>query len=325
MFKKFFCYKRDICMSSMNKNMNLDAMPSNEEILKIDDLENQVKDLMESIQKQSISQNQFQMAMLNIQQQLNLMKTKFDTEKQKQLGTLDQMKRILELLKTTITPKYKSLEEIPGIRIPRWYDVILDFSTSTGSDVVVNTTQTMSISPDGPFIVTQITPILQLPTKLDGNFVSTSKVVPERGRIIPTTTYMQFCNNLGKTNTGGAGYNTPSASQLTYQFSTIPSTTEWGVLGDIPEFDVLIKVEGNGRLWTNRPLTTAGLFGTKGYPLFTGVQGIFERSDRISINARLKTPFYAGVVDNPRARKLRICFHGYQILNPITICDLIGY
>ena len=41
------------------------------------------------------------MAMLNIQQQLNLMKTKFDVEKQKQLGTLDQMKRILELLKTT--------------------------------------------------------------------------------------------------------------------------------------------------------------------------------------------------------------------------------
>ena len=116
------------------------------------------------------------------------------------------------------------------------------------------------------------------------------------------------------------GYNTPSLSALA-------GVVTGGVLSDLTEFEVSIKVAGNGRLWTNTPLPTADLFGTNGYPTFVGTQGIFEKLDHIQITAIVKTDLGNpdAIISNVQNRKLRICFHGYQILNPITLCDVLGY
>lgn len=306
-----------------------------QEVVKLEDLEKQVLDLSDSVQKQNISQSQFQSSMLTIQQQLSTLRASVDSEKQRQKSTLEQMSRILGLLKTTVMPKYKSVEDVPGIRIPRWFDVVLDFSTSyrnpyEDGGVIVNpsylptATQSINIGPDGPFIVTQITPLLQLTAGLDANRKDSSSNRSEVGRIIPTTAYLQIAENLGKTNTVGTGYNTPSLSALTWNDNfSLADPVNWGVLADMSEFDVSIKVAGNGRLWTNTPSVTADLFGTKGYPTFVGTQGIFERLDRIQITANVRTDLLIGTYDGNR--KLRICFHGYQILNPITLCDVLGY
>ena len=312
------------------------AASSPQEAVRLEDLERQVVELSDSVQKQSISQAQFQSSMLTIQQQLSTLKASVDSEKQRQKSTLEQMSRILSLLKTTVMPKYKSVEDVPGIRIPRWFDVVLDFSTSfqnpyvdgsglqPGSSYLPTAIQSISIGPDGPFIVTQITPLLQITAGLDVNRIEAGSSRAEVGRILPATSYQQLANNLGKTNTVGTGYNTPSLAELTWNDGfSLAAPVNWGILADMSEFDISIKVLGNGRLWTNTPISTADLFGTKGYPTFTGTQGIFERSDRIQVTASIKNDLLIGTYDGNR--KLRICFHGYQILNPITLCDVLGY
>lgn len=305
--------------------------------LKIEDMENQIKDLMTSIQKQDSNQTQALSAILTLQQQLTNAKENLELEKVKYNSLKDRVSWILDALKKNIHTKYRSIEDIPGIRIPRWYDVNLEFTeeyydfNNVSSQFVPALTATVSVSPDGPFIVTQITPLVQVTSRFYAIPVKAAdySVHPEIGRILPASAYSNIVNNLGRTNTSTVfGYNSPSLSQL--DAINIVDTDLSGVLQELDEFDVQIKINGNGRLYTNTPVSTAGLYAFKGLPFFTGIAGIFEKSDRISVTATLKTKqeVNKGTIDNPApygTKRLKICFHGYQILNPIIVSDLLGY
>jgi hypothetical protein len=166
---------------------------------------------------------------------------------------------------------------------------------------------------------------VQISNRLVVRPIPTSDTFPEVGRIIPASSFSNLVNQLGRTNTVGLGYNNPSLSGL----DGVDLAGERGLLGDLENFDVQIKIQGNGRLFTNTPVASAGLYAFKGLPFFTGIGGIFEKSDRISVTATLKTDSFAalGTGNNSAygAKKLKICFHGYQILNPIIVSDLLGY
>ena len=121
-------------------------------------------------------------------------------------------------------------------------------------------------------------------------------------------------NNLGITNSTTT-YTTPSLSQLNNRSGL---NSAWGPLSDIPEFNFQIEIGGSGRFWTNQPISAAALYGYGGQPMYMGVQGWIERSDRLIVHA---TP----LIETPNKGKVRMSFHGYQILTHVSISEALGY
>lgn len=295
--------------------------------------DDQLNKLLEDIQKQNLNQTQIQNTLLSLQQQMNTIKSQADLEKQRNVSLISNMSRIFQDIKKTYQPKYKSIEDIPGVRIPRWYDVNIDVLpkderfTKFGQNIY-DLTGTIGINPDGPFVVTQITPLWQaLDTRyekyanpfLDPPPAPTVPIeVPIIGRYLPISANCLISNNLGRTNQFSLGYNTPSLAQLDTSATSSSIANQRGPLSDIPEFDLEIKITGNGRLWNDTPSVGHSFYGDQGQPLYTAIGGIFERNDRITVNAIEKVAVrYYG--------RLKISFHGYQILNPIIVSDFIGY
>jgi|LauGreDrversion4_2_1035121.scaffolds.fasta_scaffold69994_3 hypothetical protein len=298
---------------------------------KLSSFENQVNQLLDDIQRHNLNQSQIQNTLLSLQQQMNTIKSQVDMDKQKNTNLITNMSRIFQDIKKTYQPKYKSIEDIPGVRIPRWYDVNIDVLPKDErrneiGQYISELVGTIGINPDGPFVVTQITPLWQV---LDIRYEKYANPwldypgnpirVPIIGRYLPISANCLVSNNLGRTNSFSLGYNTPSLSQLDNQPTTVvPPVPEQGILTDIPEFDLEIKITGNGRLWNDQPSVGHAFYGDGGQPLYTGIAGIFEKNDRITVLAKEK-------VDVRYYGRLKLSFHGYQILNPIVVADLIGY
>lgn len=308
--------------------------------MKIEEMETQLNSLLESIQKQNLSHAQIQNTLFSLQQQMELIKTQIDLEKTNNSYLLKQMKIVFEDLKKTVKPKYRCVDDLPGIRVPKWYNVDINFPASDALEFISNTefegtrseSGTIGITPDGPFIVTQITPFWQyldpIPAKetvLGTTFrmsnptydFAGSEYILQMysGRYLPVSIYSLACKSLGRVNTS---FNIPSLSQLNSDKDSAIGQNAMGVWNDIPEFAIQIKITGNGRLWADNPIPGHNLYGDGGKPLFTGTAGIFERNDRITVRADMLRNII------PYGR-LKVVFHGYQILNPIVAADLLGY
>jgi hypothetical protein len=292
------------------------------------DVESKLSKLLDDIQKNNLNQSQIQNTLLSLQQQMNTIKSQTDMEKQRNTNLISNMSRIFQDIKKTYQPKYKSIEDIPGARIPRWFDVNIDVHPkderfTENGQYIYELIGTIGINPDGPFVVTQVTPLWQaLDTRYEkyaDPYITPVGVpidVPIIGRYLPVSANCLVSNNLGRTNAFSLGYNTPSLSQLSTSNNTFLNRS--GPICDIPEFDIEIKITGNGRLWNDYPTPGHAFYGDGGQPLYTAIGGIFERNDRITVSAtEVKGVRYYG--------RLKLSFHGYQILNPIVVSDLIGY
>jgi hypothetical protein len=309
-------------MADNPKDLSRNAL--DESIEKIDEMESQLNEMLDAIQKQNHNQSQLQNSLLLLQQHMNTIKSQVDLDKQKNDSLLSTMSKILEDLKVTAKPKYVSIEDIPGVRIPRWYDVNIDvYDPNTrfaGGNFSPFQQGTIGINPDGPFVVTQVTCLWQpldiRPGQYAEPFINPS--LPSSilnvpiGRYLPVSAFCLVTNNLGRTNAVGLGFNTPSLTQLN------SPTLISGPLADIPEFDIEIKITGNGRLWNDTPSFGHAFYGDAGQPLYVATRGIFEKNDRITVIAKdSRVVEYYG--------RLKVSFHGYQILNPIIVSDYIGY
>ena len=302
--------------------------PKIETAMKLNEIEGHLNSLMDNIQRQNLNHSQIQNTLFSLQQQMELVKSKVELDKQKNETLLKHMSVVLADLKNTVKTKYRTVEDIPGIRVPRWYQVtiLFDFTISDlgyQSQPISQFEGSIGISPDGPFIATQVTPLWQ-PLDLDyedyanpqlNTFVPSSIENVVIGRYLPTTLYGNIAKNLGRVNTRSNGYNTPSLAQLNAGTAIGENR---GVFNDFPEFDIDVKITGNGRLWTDIPAPAQAFFGNKGNPLYLGTLGIFEKNDRITVIANMsrKTNVYG---------RLKLVFHGYQILNPIILADMLGY
>ncbi len=310
--------------------------PKPEHIMKLNEIENHLGSLMDNIQKQNLNHSQIQNTLFSLQQQMDLVKSKVELDKQKNDTLLKHMSIVLSDLKNLVKTKYRTVEDVPGIRVPRWYQVTLLFDINASlnpyqSQPISQNEGSIGISPDGPFIVTQVTPLWQ-PLDLDYTQYSNPylNTAPQTdlenvviGRYLPTTIYGNVAKNLGRVNSTSNGYNTPSLTQLDAHLQAgvppIPLAREdFGVFNDLPEFDITVKIDGNGRLWNDLPTASEAFFGNKGNPVFLGTLGIFEKNDRIDVIAKMSrnTNIYG---------RLKLVFHGYQILNPIILADLLGY
>ena len=182
----------------------------------------------------------------------------------------------------------RSIDDIPGVRTPQWYTVEIDFDAGE----TVTKFGTSEIAPEGPFIITQINPLYQL--------LDTTADATTLGRMIPVSGSYAFFNQLAS----GAAPST-----------TVPQVAT--AIVDVPEFTFQIEIQGSGRFWTDLKVP-GGFFYGNGNPLYTGIMGWVDYSDRLKIHA---TPERAV----PLKGKVLFGFHGYQILNPVKLTQMLGF
>ncbi len=287
--------------------------------LTLQEIDTHLRRITETIQRQSVSHGQLQGLVSSLQQQVTNYKSQADADS-KQLDS--EVRRIaveLKSLADSLTPRYKSIEDIPGIRIPKWYEVDIDFAY--GANAIQ--TKSIEINPEGPFVITQITPVWEILDDDVDHFANiyngaAGTVFPPKNRIVPCTAFPMITKNLGITNATGNGYNTPSLSQLCNNNDVVSPYSQNGPLSDIPEFSFQIEIAGSGRYWTNQYLPAAAFFGYSGQPLYLATQGWVERTDRVIIHAK-------PTVNVPNTGRVRFSMHGYQILGHISISEALGY
>lgn len=298
--------------------------------MSISDIEQNIKKALEATQSQALNQSQAQGLILGIQKELNQYKDYLDRQKKDKLDQMNQISKELKNIANFLATNVKDLEDIPGVRTPKMYEVNIEFDYQDTS-LKFNS---IEINPEGPFLITQITPLWEVrdslarvisPGVFETHFANTAAGVlqnPPNGTILPCTAYPMILNSFGIANTTGLDYNTPSYAQLFNRYSdvaiSVDNNRQWGVLSDIPEFDFQIEVAGSGRYFTNQPISAASLYGYMGQPMFMGVQGWADRGDKLVIHATPTVPV-------PHKGLVRFCLHGYQILGNISISKALGY
>jgi hypothetical protein len=203
--------------------------------------------------------------------------------------------------------KVKNISDIPGRKTPKWYIVDVDF-TYGDTAPQFNSTQ---ITAEGPFVCTQMIPYYLV---LDDDYTHYQGPVgsanPDanatplaKGRYFPCTAEAVVGKNL--LNLGQfAATGAPAAGK--------------GPLRDIPEFSFRIEVGGSGVFWTQDKTVPAAAFYGAREPLYLGIQGYAERTDRLIVHAHPEA-------DIPLTGRVRMVFHGFQIAGDINISRLLGY
>lgn len=185
----------------------------------------------------------------------------------------------------------KNIDDVPGFKTPYWYCV--DIPVVAGAQVESVVTGSAEISPEGPFVITQIVPWFQITD--DG-----ATLTQFNGRVVPCSAGGPIMNQIGGINFGNTESNITSMGNL------------------IPELQFQIEISGSGRYWTNQFLPAAAFYGWP-QPLFTGIMGWVETTDRVKIHV---SPLRAV----PAAGIVRFIMHGFQILNPnVRLSRVLGF
>ena len=91
-----------------------------------------------------------------------------------------------------------------------------------------------------------------------------------------------------------------------------------GPIRDFPEFSFKVEIGGSGVFWTQDKTVPAAAFYGQKEPLYLGIEGYAERTDRIVIHAQPESAI-------PLMCRVRMVMHGFQITGNINISDLLGY
>lgn len=232
-------------------------------------------------------------------------------QQQQALGNLqDQVSNSLQVQNIQQPQKPMQIEDIPGIRTPKWYVVDVEF-TKGDSSVRFNSAE---IAPDGPFIITQAAPWWKITDTDATDFYGSSTVAPT-GRVLPCTA-TPFLLNSGITSIGADQTGTLVGQSIGIA-DLFGGTNGIASLQDIPEFSFQIEISGSGRYWTNLKIPAAAYYGWGGQPNYYGIQGWVERTDRITVHC---TPDVAV----PHDGKVQFVFEGYQILGPINLAEQLS-
>lgn len=216
----------------------------------------------------------------------------------------------------------RDLEDIPGVRTPRWYEVDVPF-TRGDTQLSFNSAE---ISPDGPFIITQMQPYFTITEDTSALAVadrtltgttSAGNAINVRGRTLPCSAYALLLSALGGVNNGVGGATNFTEAGLGNIAAAESTPADVNPMSIVPEFSFQIEIAGSGRFWTNRAIPAAAFYGESN-PLYSGIAGWVERTDRIVLHC---TPDIAV----PVGGRVRMVFHGYQILGHVNIGQALGY
>ena len=234
---------------------------------------------------------------------------------QRQINSaLGQLQNEVESLRRREGPNQETrapmrIEDIPGMRTPRWYEVSIDF---TAGDTALRF-NSAEIAPDGPFVITQCSPYWTITDTTAANFFGPPAAAPT-GRILPCSPYgmlQGLFSGIIDTTAGVPAANVPNLGDMYNGAQFL------GALSDFPEMSFQIEVSGSGRFWTNQRIPAADFYGWGGSPMYLGHQGWVERTDRLVVHC---TPEVA----IPHDGRVRFVFSGYQILGPINITDSLA-
>ena len=203
--------------------------------------------------------------------------------------------------------KVRNISDIPGRKTPKWYVVDIDF-TYGESAPRFNSTQ---ITAEGPFVCTQMLPYYLV---LDSDY---THYQGPRGAVNPDPNATPLAKGRYFPCTAAAvmGQNLLSVGEFA---ATGEPQSFKGPLRDIPEFSFRIEVGGSGVFWTQDKTVPAAAFYGAREPLYLGIQGYAERTDRLIVHAHPETEI-------PLTGRVRMVFHGFQIAGDINISRLLGY
>lgn len=283
-----------------------------------------IENLARLVREQSLTINNLQSALTALQS--DIISQKGRSMKEEEISRM----KISELQqKLTEVDRWsnvvRDLEDIPGVRTPRWYEVDVTFERGD-SQLRFNSTE---ISPDGPFIITQMQPyytytetttnksVFENITGVANAAAVTS--IDVLGRSVPCTAYSFLLGSLSSVNnTSAANFSENFEGALLGNLagsSVLPGSPT--PLSAIPEFSFQIEIAGSGRFWTNRAIPAAAFYGESN-PLYSGIAGWVERTDRIVVHCTPETLI-------PIGGRVRMVFHGYQILGHVNIGQALGY
>lgn len=203
--------------------------------------------------------------------------------------------------------KVRSISDIPYRKNPKWYVVDIDFTYGETAPRF-NSTQ---ITAEGPFVCTQMMPYYLV---LDDDYTHyqgpSSSVNPDpaatplaKGRYLPCTAAAILGNSI--------------VSLGQYGASGVPAAGK-GALRDIPEFSFKVEIGGSGVFWTQDKTIPAAAFYGEQEPLYLGIQGYAERTDRLIVHAQPETAVTL-------TGRVRMVFHGFQFAGDINISRMLGY
>lgn len=208
----------------------------------------------------------------------------------------------------------KGIQDIPGLRNPKWYAVEIPFEYG---DSVPKSGEVL-ISAEGPFVCTQVQAYFKITDTDASHYPDTGLIGPEQvnssaavGRRVSASSFeplmglFQACRFL-------------SWAEIFSAYSVGGGATIIDIGHVYPEFDLQIHIEGSGRAWAGDYIPAAALYGVLS-PLYTGISGIIEQSDRIEVIGKPSIPSVT------LAGTLNIVFHGYHIGGLANPYDLLGY
>jgi hypothetical protein len=151
------------------------------------------------------------------------------------------------------------------------------------------------------------------------DFANITSLKAIAGRTVPCTAFPLLMGTLGSVNNPQAAVATePFLNALIGDLADVAAApADATPLNAIPEFSFQIEIAGSGRFWTNRALPAASFYGETN-PLYSGIAGWVERTDRIVLHCTPETSV-------PVGGRVRMVFHGYQILGHVNIGQALGY
>jgi hypothetical protein len=274
-----------------------------------------IEKLSQMVREQNIAMGQLQTTITSLQNELMSQKTRNLKEEElsrMKLGDLQTKLKEVDRWSNVV----RDLEDIPGVRTPRWYEVDVNFERGD-NQLRFNSAE---ISPDGPFVITQMQPYYTYTADTtDAAYVNITGGKGVSGRTVPCSAFPFLLGALGSVNNPQAAIATqPFTDALIGNLADVAASPgDPAPLSAIPEFSFQIEIAGSGRFWTNRAIPAAAFYGENN-PLYSGIAGWVERTDRIVLHCTPDTTV-------PVGGRVRMVFHGYQILGHVSIGQALGY
>lgn len=299
-------------------------------------IEEILKDVSASLQNHSTKQADLQQVVVSLNEKLNIFKSQVEAEHLHISNDLIKLNDEIQSLVSKFKKSVRKLEDVPCIKVPKWYVIEIPYQPIVYSEelrelVSQTLTNYVNINSEGPFALTQITPLWRITEEAEtalfasfSTFANPYVPVPvlaptPKGRTLPCTAFGNIVNVLGIINSERL-YNSPSLSGL-LSVSTVggvPGNPLKGPLSDLPEWSFQIEIGGSGRFWTSQYIPAAAFYGIQGEPTYLATPGYVQQNDRIIVHAKQESPiFHKGVI--------KIVLHGYQMLGKTDISKALGY
>lgn len=205
--------------------------------------------------------------------------------------------------------KVKTISDIPGRKTPKWYVVDIDFDYGATAPKF----NSVQITAEGPFICTQMQPYYLVLDSTVAHYQDPIANTPS-----PGLSPLAFGRYIPCTATSIIGTNIVNLAQYAPTGNVSTTSNQIGPVRDFPEFSFRIEVGGSGVFWTqDKTVPAAAFYGVK-EPLYLGIEGYAERTDRLIVHA----------VPNSSVSltgRVRMVFHGFQIAGDVNVSEMLGY